>query len=205
MRGLNLVGQKFHRLTVIERSSGGERVKWKCVCECGAERLVDTSKLTSGHTKSCGCYKIDATKLSNTKHGEANKTHEYRIWNAMKRRCDSPSQVGYKNYGGRGIKVCERWLSYENFLADMGRANSMTLERIDSNADYGPDNCKWANIYEQANNKRNNTKYTYSEKTLTIPQWSRETGIKRSTLSMRLHKYKWTIDEAINTPALRRH
>ena len=205
MRGLDLIGQKFHRLTVIERSSGGERVKWHCVCECGNKSIVVTSKLTSGLTKSCGCWKIEATKKARTKHGEANKTYEYRIWNAMKRRCDTPSCVGYPNYGGRGIRVCDRWVeSYQHFLDDMGRANGRSIERIDNDGPYSPENCKWVDWVTQANNKRNNHRFEFNGESLTLPQWSRKTGIKRSTLSMRVFKSKWTIEEALTTPVIRK-
>jgi hypothetical protein len=117
----------------------------------------------------------------------------------MKGRCGSPSNRNYKGYGGRGIKVCERWGRYENFLADMGRRPSPThsIERKNNNGDYEPENCVWATKKEQGRNKRNNRWFTHDGETLTLSEWARKRGIKRTTLRMRLDVYRWPFSKAI--------
>ena len=165
---VDILNQKFGRLTVIEKTNirkSHRNVVWKCLCDCGKETLVDSGHLRTGHTKSCGCLAQETSKKVNIKHGCSpwgqKPTTEYSTWTAMKTRCTNPNQKDYKNYGGRGIKVCDDWLhSFENFLAYLKSNNmypkppKLKLDRIDSNKNYEPGNIRWANSLEQAHNRR---------------------------------------------------
>ena len=153
----DITGQVFSYLTVIKRfgSNKGGNATWLCACKCGIEVVVLGNELRNGHTKSCGCYGAEARKISLTTHGKT-KTKEYGVWRGMRERCNNRKHVYWKNYGGRGIKVCERWRnSFSNFLDDMGNVPpGKTLDRIDNDGDYEPNNCKWSTREEQEANKR---------------------------------------------------
>lgn len=168
MRPIDLAGQQFGRLRVIERDgSRAGNAAWRCQCECG-ELIVTTSlNLRNSNTRSCGCLQRDiATAIgrASRKHGHASGkgTSEYHIWQSMKTRCSNPKAINYQYYGGRGITVCQRWLDgFENFLEDMGPRPSCdhSIDRIDNNGNYELSNCRWATGVEQNNNLRRPKQY----------------------------------------------
>ena len=167
-KALDLTGRKFGRLTAVKRTRSCAKNQgwlWECVCECGKTIERTVGVLNSGHVNSCGCLVSERGKalgMTNFRHGEGHgrKTKEYRAWTGIKERCCNEKHPNYKNYGGRGIKICARWKeNYPEFLSDMGRANEgQSLDRIDVDGDYEPSNCRWADAKTQSRNRRN-TKY----------------------------------------------
>lgn len=204
------IGDKFGRLTVLGFYGVNKRRQktWECECECGNVTVVSTTNLVMGYTKSCGClgaeHRIKASKLACTKHGMVH-TKEYHVWCGLRQRCMNPNSEKYKNYGGRGIKVCERWLhSFENFFADMGKCpEGCSIDRIDVNGNYCPENCRWVTQKTQQNNRRNNTKITFGGITETLRYWSEKTGIDPKTLYNRFRVLHWSAEKTIATPLLR--
>ena len=155
-RYVDLKGKRFGRLEVQERVTpiGVFPVKWLVVCDCGGSNIVATQNMTNGTTKSCGCLRKEITSEKFKTHGK-HGSPTWRSWSSMKSRCTNPNVTQYDLYGGRGIKICDRWDKFENFLEDMGeRPEDKSLDRIDVNGDYEPKNCRWATKKEQAQNKR---------------------------------------------------
>lgn len=200
MRSIDIIGRKFGKLTVYAfykvsvSPCGSKNSMWSCECECGNKVNVLANSLKSGNTTSCGCNQI----AIRTKHGKVN-TGTYTSWTNMKSRCLHKSTKLYKNYGGRGIKVCDRWLDFNNFLSDMGeRPNGKSLDRIDVNKDYDPSNCRWASVFEQANNTTRNHNITFNGISKTLTQWANELDISTAALTKRLKK--WSLEKALTTP-----
>lgn len=200
----DLTGQKFGRLTVIMRTENiGSKTAWLCKCDCGKKTVVSGSNLHNGHVRSCGCLWKDFVpgnnKKLNTRHGETH-TKLYRAWGNMRYRCNNPNCKSYKDYGGRGITICEEWESYEAFrdwaLAN-GFANDRSIDRIDVNGNYEPSNCRWTDMKTQSNNKRDNNYLTFQGQTRTIQEWSEITGIKWTTIKERI-KRGWTVEKALS-------
>jgi hypothetical protein len=188
----NLVGQKFGRWSVTAYGGPGTSgATWVCECECGTARRVNANSLLAGSSLSCGCLAKEVaserTTHGHTKGGKHSAT--FTAWHSMTARCTSVKHPSFGNYGGRGIKVCDSWKSFGGFLADMGeKPKGTTLDRIDSNGDYCKENCRWVSMRENSNNRRNNRLLTLHGKTHTVSQWAALTGIKESTIRVRLHR-----------------
>jgi hypothetical protein len=199
-----MIGQKFHRLTVISQSqptSGNRGKRWLCQCECGNQTIVRTDSLKNGRSKSCGCYSSEKSKERivkiNTTHGMAN-TPEYKTWTGMLDRCNNKKTPSYRDYGGRGIQVCESWKKFENFYKDMGkRPKGTSIDRIDVNGDYCSENCRWATRQIQNNNTRKNKYITHNGETKTLSEWSRVYNIPVWKLSQRMLRDNLSFEEAI--------
>jgi len=194
----DLSGQKFGKLTAIKRvgkDSQGTSL-WHCLCDCGNTSTVRVSALKNGGTKTCGCS-----------YGEAGITHGlsrkpiYSVWQAMIQRCHNSSNPAYKYYGVRGITVCDKWRnSFQAFFDDMGHAEKgMSIDRIDNDKGYSPDNCKWATLKEQANNKRDNRYITHNGITKTICDWSISLGGHRCLVGKRIDELGWDEIRAVTT------
>lgn len=206
-RYIDLTGMRFGRLVVIEtceQKTKSTSKRWVCKCDCGNLKEIDSQPLLNGVTVSCGCYsrEINSARI---KHGHNRKnkpkTPTYKSWDKMMTRCRNHNCKEYKYYGGRGIKVCERWSDFSNFLQDMGeRPNGKTLDRIDNNGDYEPSNCKWATDKQQANNNRRNVRYLYNGEMKTIAELSDILGISYDTLWCRLKRYKWSLENSLTKP-----
>lgn len=201
-----LIGQVFGRLTVVSRSGSiSGRVNWLCKCECGNTHEAVSHALTSGHTKSCGCWRDERNASTPMNHGHASRrkgiSPTYRTWQAMITRCTNVSVKSFQDYGARGITVYAGWLVFENFLSDMGeKPAGTTLERIDNEKGYGPDNCKWATKKEQARNTRANKFVDYKGQRMTQAEFAETVGRNQSTVSYRL-RAGWTPEQVANTPA----
>ena len=201
MKGKNLIGERFGRLIVIKEKGRNKRRQkvWLCKCDCGEIKEVPTSYLTSGDTTSCGCYRkeCEITNLSKT-WGETRKTHGlsktriYQIWADMKDRCYNLKSASYKDYGGRGIKVCEVWIKdfvcFYNWAIENGYNDTLSIDRVNVNGNYEPDNCRWATYKEQANNKRNTRMITIYGETKTAYEFEKQYGIKAHLLVDRYDK-----------------
>lgn len=196
---IDLTGQRFGLLTVTEHAGADNagRATWRCACDCGGEKVVKAAELTRktrNGTRSCGCLQLAqrqaAARAKSHAYSRTNWPRERKAWENMIQRCTEPTNIGYANYGGRGIAVCEQWLqSFRAFADDMGRAPiGGTIERIDNDKPYTPDNCKWVSRKEQANNRRNNRLLTHNGKTQTVSQWADELGIPGRTLYQRLYR-----------------
>ena len=188
----DLTNQVFGRLTVIEFAGFGSSHKtlWKCKCECGNEITVKSNSLVTGHTRSCGCLEIETKKKNNLKHGLRNDPL-YPTWLNMRDRCNNPNNSHYKYYGKKGICLCEEWDDFKNFYNwaySNGYVKGLTIERIDINSNYCPENCKWISMKDQARNKSNTLHVEFGGKMITIPEISEITGIKTSTLYSRVRR-----------------
>lgn len=214
---LDLTGQRFGRLVALQDT--GKRMEpshlhiWLCKCDCGNYTEVNVGDLRNGTTKSCGCWRKERAGNLNRTHGGR---HErlYLVWMDMRRRCRDKKDVQYMNYGGRGIKVCDEWSDYAAFREwalqtgydSSAKSRRCTIDRIDSDGDYCPENCRWADSITQNNNRRNNVFYTLNGKTMTAAMWARENGISNNAIYKRI-KAGWSLERALTekTRPIQRH
>lgn len=204
----DLKGKRFDKLLVVAFVEIGKtgNARWDCVCDCGRHTIVYGSSLKKNIPHSCPhCKNVSFWEKKET-HRES-KTRLYNIYYNMRKRCENENAVNYENYGGRGITVCDLWRnSYEAFsdwAHRNGYTDKLTLDRIDSNGNYSPDNCRWVTYKEQGLNTRANNRITFNGETLTVTEWADKLGIKRATLCTRLKTYGWPVERALTEPTLR--
>lgn len=199
----DISGRRFGRLVVVGFSHRDGRGKsyWNVACDCGATKVVAGYNLGK-NVNSCGCLQAEARLTQSKTHGKR-KTKTYNVWAGMKQRCNNPNAPFFDRYGGRGIKVCERWnSSFANFIDDMGECpDGMTIERIDNNLGYSKSNCKWASKKEQARNRCSNKKIEVDGEVKTLSEWAEKYGINVGTVHSRVCRQGWEIERAIKTPA----
>ena len=203
MKAIDIIGKKFGRLTVISFShSNGYRKYYLCKCECGKEKIIYKGNLLAGRTLSCGCLQKEQARKYNTLPDDRGRLHK--ILRLMIIRCEDTTSNRYCRYGARGITVCEQWKndpeSFCEWALSHGYSPGLTIDRIDNNKGYSPDNCRWSTPYEQSRNTSKNVYITYNGKTQTLKDWSKELGIKNTTLHSRIHYYGWSIEKAFTTP-----
>lgn len=201
----DLTGQRFGRLVVIERAenyvqpSGQKKTQWRCKCDCGNEIITVGYNLTRGLCTSCGCVRIERLVQMNKTHGKSNHIL-FSKWEHMKDRCYNPKDKRYKNYGGRGIKICNEWLnSFESFYEwslENGYKDGLTIDRIDVNGNYEPNNCRWTTWDVQCNNRTNNVYIEYNGEINTLKQWCDILNIDYKKAHNRIHKLKWDVKRA---------
>lgn len=199
----DLTNKKFGRWTVLERAPNKNgAVYWKCKCDCGAIKEVKGSNLRLGNSKSCGCLSRELSSERMKIHG-GRKTRLYEIWYNMRQRCYNSNIESYKNYGGRGIIVCNEWkndfVSFRDWALSNGYTESLTLDRIDVNKNYCPENCRWVSQLMQQNNRSNNHYITYNNQNKTLAEWARELNFTYKMLEHRINR-GWTVEEAFTIP-----
>lgn len=199
----DLTNKVFNRYTVVRYSgiNSNGHSSWFCVCQCGNFSTVSGPSLKNGHSKSCGCLKIELFRQRLTKHGMRH-IPEYKNWQMMKRRCNNSSDKRYERYGGRGIKVCDRWQSsFANFFADIGPRPSPkhSIDRINNDGNYEPSNCRWATNREQSVNRISNIRAEWNGINLTATEWARKYNFDPQLIIDRLNR-GWSIEKALTTP-----
>lgn len=194
-QNIDIVGCRFGCLTVIKRvqNAKGYKKQYLCQCDCGNFKIIRKSDLVTQKTKSCGCLRKKIAKekgINNKTHGKTN-TRLYKIWQGIKSRCYYKKHIEYKNYGGRGINVYFKWkndfISFYNWAINNGYKNNLTIDRIDVNGNYEPNNCRWVNMKTQENNRSNNRKIKYKDKIYTLSQLSEKINISSATLAWRIN------------------
>lgn len=195
----DLTGKRYGRLVVVSRIGGiGEKSKYECKCDCGDTAVVYACNLVTGATRSCGCARKENTSKLKWSHGQCG-SRLYRCWRNMISRCENSRNKEYDNYGGRGISVCTAWHDFKLFFQwaiSNGYSDELTIERINVNCGYSPENCTWADTYTQARNRTNNRMITYQGKTMIVTDWAKETGIGEATIRHRLDA-GWTVEETL--------
>ncbi|MBT9670431.1 hypothetical protein GPK34_00070 [Secundilactobacillus kimchicus] len=200
---IDIKGQRFGRLVAIkvdnsERPANSTKAYWLCKCDCGNSTIVSSYELRHG-TESCGCLIGESAKKRFTKHGGSG-SKLYMVWSAMRQRCDNSNNKDYPNYGARGIHVSQDWAKdfakFKIWSESHGYQEGLTLDRVDVNGNYEPDNCRWVTMKVQANNERFNRRITFDGETHTLADWADKLEIKYPTLSNRINTYGWTVEKA---------
>ena len=203
MKFQDLTGRKFGRLTVLKTYRENNLTYCDCKCICGNISKIRASNLKSNHTKSCGCLHQEMRVKSNITHGKSN-TRLWRIYHGIKARCINKNSTKYYYYGARGIKVCDEWINnFENFYnwaINNGYKDDLTIDRIDVNGNYEPNNCRWIDLKQQTRNKRTTHYLTYKNKTHCITEWEEILKFPKNLIHQRITKYHWDIEKALNTP-----
>lgn len=212
---IDLTGQRFGKLIVIEYAgtremNSGVKAYWKCKCDCGKEKVVSTCNLRSGATKTCGDPSHYRGRKCPKSHTENYGTHRlsnhrlYNIWCAMKQRCYDKNFGKYHSHGARGIKVCDEWrgdfMAFYNWAINNGYQDDLSIDRIDNDGDYSPENCRWADAKTQSNNTRTNVFVEYSGEKHTIAEWSRIKNLPYGALRRRIVDAGWPIEDALTIP-----
>lgn len=208
MKLIDLTGKRFGRLLVLSKAETRKgQTFWNCKCDCGNIVAVNAYSLKIGETKSCGCLQKEIQSHNASTHSLSNDKL-YKVFKRMHERCYNKNCKSYKDYGGRGIKICEEWLNdfkrfytwaYENGYDSTKNGNDCSIDRIDVNGDYSPINCRWITKKQQANNRRNSRYITYNGETHTLAEWSNMYNISQRLLWARLFKLKWDIEKALTT------
>lgn len=201
-KSIDLKNMRFGKLTAIslDHKGNGTRTYWVCKCDCGNERIVSNDHLRNGDVTDCGCTRKHTSHWN--KHLMSD-SRLYSIWDLMKQRCFNVNRKEYPNYGGRGITICVEWLESKNFIdwsLNNGYADNLTLDRIDNDGDYCPENCRWVDRKTQQNNRRNNRLITYNGITKTITEWANDNGLPYYVLKKRLDILGWSFEKAISEP-----
>ena len=200
-KAIDIAGQKFGRLTVVSRINKDKRgnVVWLCRCNCGEEKVVVGYSLKRGKTKSCGCL----NKEQCTTHGLTTNAL-YAVWVSMKQRCYNENEIGFKNYGGRGITMCDEWRNDFQKFYDWAIANGyekgLSIDRIDNNRNYSPENCRWATRTEQNRNQRTNKQIEFNGEVKNLSEWCEHFSLNYQTVHARITDYGWTVQKALKTP-----
>lgn len=196
------IGDKYGRLTIVSEVEGNRYSRRiLCKCDCGAEKIISLNLLINGNTKSCGCLKREMRIAKNTSHG-LSRHRLYSVWSSMKDRCFNSKIDSYKNYGARGISVCDDWMNFINFYAwaiNNGYKKGLTIERIDYNGNYEPSNCTWIPFKDQSKNRSSNHWIEFQGEVKTMSQWARDLGLKRETIKDRI-RGGWPTEKALTTP-----
>ena len=202
-RFIDRTGERYGQVIAIEyMGKRNNKTYWKCKCDCGKVFVTSGQCLSNGHTKSCGCFKSKWISESHSIHGET-EGRLHKIWSNMKSRCYNPKRPDYSYYGGKGIKVCKEWLDsyivFREWALNNGYKEDLTIDRIDSDKDYSPDNCRWANRLEQCLNQKRTRRFTYKGETKTASEWSVIYGVPSRALRGRMDK-GWNMEDALLTP-----
>jgi hypothetical protein len=199
---IELVGKRFGRLVVIKRNPGPKiGSKWMCLCDCGKTKVIIGSNLRAGYTQSCGCLHREKSVEANIKHG-GQYMPEYKVWCGIRNRCFNPRAPRYPYYGGRGIKVSEKWSSFNQFITDMGPRphGRYSIERVDGNKDYEPGNCIWATQKTQMRNTKRTIRVTVNGQEKPLITWCEEFGQGYELAKERIKRLKWEPLRALTTP-----
>lgn len=215
---IDRIGEVIGRLTIIDIAPdrfdkrGKPRQYWVCRCECGAVKEIRNDGLNGKRTMSCGCLQRDRASQINRgrtdgfKYGDS-RERIHNIWYLIKFRCEDPASPSFHNYGGRGIRMCEEWsdgitgyFKFKEWSLNNGYREGLSIDRINNNGDYSPENCRWVDTYTQGNNKRNNVLIEYGGRTQTLSQWARELGVPTKNLHNRIRVLGWDIERAFTQP-----